>query len=500
MTNQIFMYGDFKYGMNTDSALEHLAESELRLAENVDLSQRGGSKKREGVDKINSSGYGARITQHFEWKKRDGQIQEMAIIDKNLCELSGEGREKSVVRNVGSDYINYFSLQDHLYYLTGTSFRRYNGSVDEVVPEAKDKNNESYEDNSLENVKNCTFVVRHPKSQRMFFAGNPEDRSALYYSEPAEPGYVKGTSIMYPSTGDGPIRGLTLFVDAVLVLFQHSVWVWRGIDPETDAVWHKLPTNEGTLSPRTICTSRVGLLYLGSRGIIALSPSIVGVSGEIEPGKDAVVNVSQDRVENLIRGIKHRELACAVFDSRRGLYILSYSDQEIAENNKILVLDENAAHVVWTGIVANDIYFDSSERVVFASNNYLLAQKENEYRDLLPDGSKVPVVFRIKTAGYVLENPLLDKLITQYLVMAGGQEQTSEFNLKIIVDGQTVIDDLVDNQTNVETNVIRKVFRSKGRQVAFELKSEDENEFVLYALGLRAKAVNTHGERLREHE
>src|SRR5690625_2106222 len=78
-------------------------------------------------------------------------------------------------------------------------------------------------ENNLGAVAKSTFLVRHPNSYRLFAAGNPDDPSAIYYSEPGEPDYFNSTSVLYPTTGDGPVTGLAAFGDALLVFYKHSI-------------------------------------------------------------------------------------------------------------------------------------------------------------------------------------------------------------------------------------------------------------------------------------
>lgn len=487
---QLYMYSDFRAGLNLDSSPDHLAENELVVADNIDLSERGGVKKRYGVDKLNSVSYEKPVTQVFEWPRDNGEIWEMAVIGETLCKLDPATKTSTSISPVSKPKVGFFVFQDNLYYLTGTDFRRYDGVADESVP-AKDE-----ETNDLDPIRKCKFAIRHTKSQRMFFAGNPDKQAALYYSEPGDPGFVKETSVMFPSTGDGPITGLALFVDAVLVFFRHSVWVWRGIDPETDAVWHKLPTNEGTIAPDSICHVTTGLMYLGARGIINLSPAIIGMSADIQLGKEAVFNTSANKVEKIIKQITYPSITSAAYDSKNGLYLLAYSDDGQQRNNRILVLDENGCYVRWTDIFANDILYGLNGDLVFASENYLLTPVEGSYQDLLPNGGYKNTTAVIQTPRYFLGSPVHKKVITRYQVMMHGQEGNSVFKVEVLVDDKIVLSDIIDENTSSKLELVKRAFRKLGKRASIRVTNEDGKPFMLYGLGLEAKAVNTYGERV----
>ena len=51
-------YRDFTRGLNTDAAPDNLLDNELVRADNVDLSERGGMKKRNGERRLNKTSYG----------------------------------------------------------------------------------------------------------------------------------------------------------------------------------------------------------------------------------------------------------------------------------------------------------------------------------------------------------------------------------------------------------------------------------------------------------
>jgi hypothetical protein len=70
---------DFTGGLNVDIPEIQLANNELSRANNIVLLKRGGWKKRPGTSKFNATSYSRDITQLFEWKRKDGTVQLMAV-------------------------------------------------------------------------------------------------------------------------------------------------------------------------------------------------------------------------------------------------------------------------------------------------------------------------------------------------------------------------------------------------------------------------------------
>src|SRR5690606_27603654 len=153
-------------------------------------------------------------------------------------------------------------------------------------------------------IRRCRFLVRHPNSYRIFAAGDPENASALYYSEPNEPGFFKKVSVLYPTTGDGPVQNIVAFGDALLVFYRHSVWTWRGLDPEEDARWLRRPPGVGTVAPSCCALTPGRLSSFGQSGIDALSPAVLDMNVTIEPTEGLIRNFAANKVEALLRQLR----------------------------------------------------------------------------------------------------------------------------------------------------------------------------------------------------
>lgn len=206
--------------------------------------------------------------------------------------------------------------------------------------------------NDLTPIRRCRFLVMNPKSGRMFAAGDPHYPSTMYFSETHDPTWWKPTSMMVPTNADGPITGLALFGDAVLVFFPNAIWAWRGLDPEVDAVWERLSTSQGTLAPDSLALTSNSLTYLSTGGVFSISPSMLSMTVAVMPGDELVANLCRYKTTNIINSITNPAIASGVWDNAGQRYLLSYSDlADGSKNNKVLVYDWTLkAFMQWTGL------------------------------------------------------------------------------------------------------------------------------------------------------
>src|SRR5690606_28401343 len=242
-----------------------------------------------------------------------------------------------------------------------------------------------------------------------------ENVSALYYSEPNEPDHFKAYSVLHPTTGDGPVTALYVFGDALLVFYEHSVWVWRGLDPESDVTWHKIPTGVGTVSPYSIALTPNSLTFLGRSGLYAISPAALGYDVTIQPGDGLVTNLAGNRVEKLIREMADPTKASAIFDAHNQRYMLAYTDENGVRNNRILVFDWSVGGFTeYTGLSCNDLLCRLNGDVLGAINQYIIKFGEG-YRDF--DDQPIRMVARTKQ--YNLDYPFHKKNLLNLYCSSG---------------------------------------------------------------------------------
>lgn len=275
-------------------------------------------------------------------------------------------------------------------------------------------------DNDLEPIARCRLLLWHPKSFRVFAAGDSSDGPALYYSEANNPGYFKDVNVLYPTTADGPVYGIASFGEAMIAKYQGSDWAWKGTDPASDAEWTKLPSDQGTVSSRTIRLTPNSLTFLGQGGIISLSPGLVDYSIVLLTGDELVKNRAKNKVTNIIRSISNRSIACAVYDKTSERYLLAYTDTPGgARNNKALVLDWGLqAFTVYNGWAVNDFTQRANGDVLFGTNGYIvkIGQGYKDWDETAGDYKPISYVFEPKP--WNLDYPFNEKRNKYFLLAA----------------------------------------------------------------------------------
>ncbi len=533
---------DFRGGLNTDTALDHITPTELRQADNVVLTERGCISKRKGIYEYYSLPTGNRVTQMIPWPLDNNKFFFVTVYGgiPKLCLQRGDNHKE--LQNINRGYVGSFFSQNKMYFIDGQEFYEYDDQTESVsvvtshipnVPGATNvwvhysgashtttpgiykcivvyeneagalsapkefevevepdgegprfyynlANNtgeemkahcyrsmadgdicykvttqtftesivfvesisiadqllserEEYQPPpiyTLDIIRRCKYAVRHPKSYRVFYAGDEQDPSALYYSEPNAPDYMLETARIYPPTGDGAVKGLKVFMDAILVFYSHSIWAWKGIDPELDASWEKLPTSEGTVSDRTIQLSADSLTMLGHGGIYAMNPNIIGQAFKFEAGESLIKNIAKDKVTAELRRITNPENTLSIWDGKNQRYMLAYCDDKTGRNNKILVFDwALGAFTRFTKIETDAFMYLPNGHVFISSGNKIGLMKEGER-----DWGKY-YRFRIRTGRFSLNAPFHNKKIDRiYVALQNPQEIGYEMYVYLIVD------------------------------------------------------------------
>ena len=328
-------------------------------------------------------------------------------------------------------------------------------------------------DNDLSSIKNCKYITRHEKSYRFFCAGNPNDPKALYYSEYNDPQYFKDISVLYPTTNDGPIQGLSTINDMLVVFFKHSIWVWRGIDPERDAVWEKMPVKHGTKNHRTIELAYNSLTFVDNNGIYTLNTN------------KGLKNIARDKVINEIKEIENYDYNTTIFDPYNDRYLLAYSDLN-GKNDKILALDwALGSYSVWTGIQVNDFCYTQDGKLFIASQDYI--------KQLNKTASETSnsINYHLKTKELNLGNPHYKKVIKKIMLDFDNLDSSAEITVNLIVDGNTV---KTFNITAEDT--INRVLE-KGSKVQLEIINNQSGvDINFFGFAVEYMIANTYDNEL----
>lgn len=326
---------------------------------------------------------------------------------------------------------------------------------------------ETESDNDLDPIRKCRYLIRHPKSLRIFAAGNPDDPSALYYSEFNQPSYFKNISKLHPTTNDGAITGLYILDEMLLVFFHNSAWAWRGIDPNVDAVWEKIPIKHGAYNHRTIEITENALTFVDNSGIYAIAA-----------GK-GTENITDNKVSNIISKISNKNNIHSIYDSKNHRYMLAYSDTS-GRNDKILTLDWNmGAYAKWTGLGnVNDFCLTKDGDLLMATKDYIMIlNQDSDYKD---------IDFVIKTKKDFLQNPYLEKVIKKIFLSLTDTENT---NVKLIFDKE-------EQNFEVNSKILRHNLFEKTIDIQVEIENNSKEPITLFNWGIEFKPVMTYKREL----
>lgn len=352
------------------------------------------------------------------------------------------------------------------------------------------------EENSLSDIKKCKFIIRHPKSFRVFFAGNPEDISAVYFSEYNDPVFVRGSSRVYPSTSEGRAMGFKMLMDALIVFYRYGAWVWRGVDPTSDAIWEKLPTSQGTVSEETIQLTTDSLTSLAPGGLFIMTPSIIGIPMNMEAGKNFIQNIAQNRVSNLLKQITYPTKATAVFDSENEVYLLAYCDDNSGRNNKVLMFDFKTGGFAVHSLRVNDFCVRQNGEILIAAENYIL-RLNHGYSDIWSDGAEHPIEFDVLTKQFSLDMPFEHKKVERLTLSFRNFGAIHELLVQLIADGTVKKEFTIRGDSTISDLVIhREKVSVVGKRFQVRICNSQFSEVEIYAIGFEFSVVPTVGERL----
>ncbi|MDK2932406.1 MAG: hypothetical protein PWP27_216 [Clostridiales bacterium] len=569
------VYDDFRKGQNDTSAPNQLDDAELEKAYNADLSERGGFITRRGVEKYNPTSYNGVITDGIEWTIGN-VVKDIIVKDKVLYEVKPD---KTLVpkQSVQSDTLSFLVIRSIFYFADGneiyewgnfdyfstttgaqdikigdivkhtdgkfyqsnlnrtgvdlsaedytnttnwTDVTEINDIISNVIrpikPTAKDQNGIDITDNNLTPIKKCTMFIQHPSSLRIFAAGNPDDPTALFYSEPNDIGYFKETSKAYPYTNDGKITAICNLSDDLLVSYNNIWYHWRGIDPTTDAIWKPLPIPYGCVAHHSIALTPFSITFLGQDAIYRVSASILSQEVVMVQPDQIIDRLSENKVERTLKTIKNKEKVRAVFHDNK--YMLAFSDDDtISYNNKVLVYFWNrpGGFVVYTGWEHYAWYKKTNGELLFTSKNYLLTTNKG-YSDIDVDtGEKKGICFSVLSKQYHFGYMLNPKYL-RFLFLAFRQHEQTESFVNITLLGDYV-DVLIENVDLAESLIWQRLWSKKwgfadmiqkGAEInkiatSFQVLIENDridDPVTVYAIGFGFEPLESNPEMISREE
>ena len=261
---------DFSGGLS-EVANDNIPNNRLITAKNVIPGDGYGIARASGTvvafDKIEASGPVVMLAE----LPINGDTHIIAAVDTgtkwNLWDWDGEEWSLAEDSNSDSDIdpiLSWFVYADKLFWLDGTDYYCYNGTVIAAVPN-------SYSQTTAFWNKIKTSVAVERRSTRWFFA--TKDNEVI----PSEVGYYDKfteTNIIAITSGvNDHITALHEFNDGILIFQQRSIYYLKGWDLSggSDVDISKLSVESGTKWPKSVKTISNAVLFLGDDGVYRLN-------------------------------------------------------------------------------------------------------------------------------------------------------------------------------------------------------------------------------------
>lgn len=365
----------------------------------------------------------------------------------NIAVTSGDTLNSVATKINAGAYPNYTtSVNQNIVTFTASSagfrvnpvFQPYStgvGGFTDVLVNGED------DDNAIEEVRKCNRIILHSKSLRYVASGNPDNPTAIYFSEPGQINYWKDTNVLVPTSSDGEVRAMFNLANSVIVSYNRTWWEYAGLEPATDGTWKQLPIPFGCESEWTIkILSSYNFIYLAKDGLELVSANILNQEGVPTQNTDALLNVTDGKVDNTIASIVDKSKCVAEFVD--DVYYFAYNDDpDSTSNNKVLCFfTEYKSFTKYTGWQVNDFLLNSSGVIEIASLNYSFLTESDDYYDIdvLTGLAKpiVPIIESVEMTFGAIENPkFFEKMFVHFVQTL--DEDTALANIEVVVGGST---------------------------------------------------------------
>lgn len=369
-------------------------------------------------------------------------------------------------------------------------------------------------DNIFSDFRKCKMFVLHVNSMRIFASGNVDDPTAVYYSEPGDPTFVKSTSIMYPASAEGKVTGMIQFMQSILVSYTYSWWQFSGDDPEGEfgapnATWVRLPIPHGAVSPDTVVLTPQSFTFLSRSGLHAVSINLLSQTFVVVDSSQLVKNLTGEKVDVIMGTLKKPELARLIYYQNK-LYLAYCQDETLTHNNRVLVYDwRTEGFVQYTGWRVND-WSGHKGNLIFGSTNFIFKHDLMKESDIdFETGSDRAIRVVFETKAYNLDSDVNSKFLNLLHVISGQRDDKEvDAVLKIVSDYHTttkLFDGAVDLVYGREwgkiwgwNDTIRQKYEVKrigfNFSVIIEISNIDQPITIL-GFGFQYKALKSQAER-----
>ena len=499
----VILHNNFLGGLNDTASPNQLKDTELVVADNCDLSERGGFGTAQGAIKVNPSSLGGQIVVGFEWNL--GPTSRNVIVRDNgtsyhIGLLDGDTGVFTEKQEVAKGEIGHMIVSNRLFFVDGEEMYEWGtydypatiGTVDIVTGDIVHNNtvigdlhfyvaladhgstdleaelftNTSkwrdstaqagiasdecrvttpYDsiDNDLDPIIKCTMFAQHAVSLRIFATGNPDEPSAVYYSDIADITYFKITDKLTPTNNEGYTTAIGAFEDTVLVSYNDTWYYWQGVDV-SDATWKILPIPYGCVSHGSLVVTPLSITFLGRTNIHKINVSILNTDVVSLQTSSIISQPTEGKVEDTIKSITDNGKVVSTFYDDK--YMMAYCDDGTGINNKVLIYDWNTKGFrISTDWKVNDFCNKSNGELYIMSKNYVLNAFTGYKNVDVETGEDREVNMKIVTKHFDMGNMLNPKYFSKvFFVFRQYTDIESLVNITIRADYKTLILENVD--------------------------------------------------------
>ena len=375
-------------------------------------------------------------------------------------------------------------------------------------------------DNIFSDFKKCSFFIFHVNSMRIFGSGNSEDPTAVYYTEPGDPTFVKSTSVMYPASAEGEVTGMIQFMQSVLVSYNNSWWQFSGDDPEGEygapnATWTKLPIPHGCVGPDAVILTPQSFTFLSDSGLHSVSTNLLSQTYIAVETQELVKNLTGEKVDTIMNKLNHPKKARMGYHRNR-VYLAYCDDVNLGHNNKVLVYDwRTEGFVQYVGWRVIDWARRDGE-LIFGSTNWILRHDKLSNSDIdFATGNEVAIEMVFETKGYNLDSDVNSKFLNLlHVIFSRFPEEGTSAKLYLVSDYSVIYDELELNDVIFDSTLVwgrtwgntwgaseiiqRQVEIKKiGHRFSVRVENQDINEpITMYGLGFQFKRIKSRAERM----
>jgi len=310
----------------------------------------------------------------------------------------------------------------------------------------EDGNGDTDDNISIDEVQNCTLMIYHPYSKRIFASGHPKDKKAVFYSDPNEFNVFRRSSTLYPSSSIGNVTAMEVIGKHLCVSYEQGWYVFSGGKEEVlnEYVWQPLPLPYGAVNNKCVISTPCSFTFFTGSKIIEVNDQIFSDTGSENALSIYAKSISDGVINTSLSNIKNKKLSSMAFNDGK-VYLAFNDDNKVDYANKLLEynFEKSTGFNINTGLIIYSL-FTKNNKLFIGSRNYIIetgifnknnGRGLNDFNPIL--NRRIPIEFKVTSKPYdfgeFCKYKYLKRIIPIYLQ---NHDMQGESNLKITISGE----------------------------------------------------------------